>query len=322
MLTIDSATVAAVPGLQELAAVQTAHFHTSDPRLPVASHLPSWMILPPGGAGWLAYEDDCLIGALCAEPEFWPSESPFANVFPRDYLRLRLILDPAASAAATLPPLLDRLDGWFRGVNTPGRMLMLPARDAVLTAAMQAEGFTPYHVIAHQPLPEKFTGLSPSNIAIREADDGDIPVIVEMVAESWRFHARYQPAIEISAHLLPSCVRQTRQMLGDGQRQTILLAEIAGQTVGFFAIGISVQDSRARPALFRSGHYGDIYEVGVRTSYRRSGIGAALFQEACCWFRRQCVAGLFVNYAPTNPTSSRFWPKLGFADAWVNWWRS
>lgn len=327
VLTIRAATSADVPALQELAKTQTAHHHKLDPRLPPTIHLPPWVVLPPGGAGWLALEDDRLIGAMCAEPEYWAPESPFANIFPRDYLRLRMSLQPTVNPAMVLPHLLERVDGWFQAVNVGRRMLMLPGCNAALNEALQVAGFAPYHTIAHQPVPDRRSTVAPlnltlpPNVTIRAADEADIPVIVDMIAESWRFHASYQPAIQISEHIIPGCTRQTRQMLGDGRHQTILLAEDGGAAVGFFAIGISVQDSRARSALFHGGHYGDIYEVGVRSDYRRGGIGGAMFAAAVTWFRRWQLQGIFVNYAPTNPTSSQFWPKLGFQDAWINWWR-
>ena len=322
-LSLRQAALKDVTAIQALADAQTARFHAGDARLPARHTLPPWMILADDGPCWLAEGPAGVIGALCAERESWAAASPLANVFPRRYLRVRLWLADDADPGELLPALLARLDAWPGTLRIPARMLLAPVCDARLMAALRGCGFSPYHTIAHRPMTLPLPGLPEpvDGLLIRTAAEWDVPVVAELMAESWRFHAAHQPAIELSDSLLEGCMIQTRQLLGGGMRQVLLLAERGDEVVGFFGIGLSVQDPTARPALFCKGRYGDIFEVAVRADQRGRGIGRALFRAAWQWFRRRNVVGVFVNYAPTNPLSSRFWPKLGFRDAWVNWWR-
>jgi ribosomal protein S18 acetylase RimI-like enzyme len=112
-----------------------------------------------------------------------------------------------------------------------------------------------------------------------------------------------------------------RQLGADRDDQRLLLAEQDGEVIAFFAIGLNIQQANTRHCLFMPGIYGDIFEVAVRENRRRGGVGTALFEAAWAWFAAQGTQAVFVNYAPTNPISSRFWPRLGFVDAWTNWWR-
>ncbi len=322
MLTTHLATLDEVPAIQALAEIRTARVHALDPRLPrQEALLPSWMLLPSGGACWLAREDGRLVGALCAEPEYWPPDSPFANVFPRRYLRLRLFLGEGGAAAPVVEALMGQAGEWSARTDQGGMMLLAPARDLPLTAALRTAGFAPYHAIAHQPMPDFSPAAPPSEVTVRPAREADIDAVADLMAESWRFHAAHQPAIQISSLLALSCHQQAWQLMGDGFNETLLVAERAGAVSGFFAIGLARQDAFTRMPLFTPGVYGDIYEVGVRADRRRSGIGTAMYRAAWQWFHSRGVDGLFVNYAPTNPISSRFWPRLGFVDAWINWWR-
>lgn len=327
VLTTRLASIADVPAVQALCQMQTARFHRADPRLPDQVILSSWWILPQDGACWLARADGALLGVVIAEAEHWTADSPYASVFPRRYLRLQLALADQADPAAILPLLLARAapDQLMRATGAPssrpGLMVMTPACDAALSAVLTAEGFTPYHTIAHQPLPEALPTPPPVPARVRPAEWSDTNAVADLMVESWQFHALHQPAIELSPLIREGCRCQASQLLGDGYNQLLLVAEHGDEIIGFFAIGLSSQDPLTRPALFLRGQYGDIYEVGVRGDWRGRGIGTALYHAAWRWFTDRGVGAMFVNYAPTNPLSSRFWPGLGFVDAWINWWR-
>lgn len=321
MLTIRMATMADAAAIQRLHREQTRRMVGQDSRLPQDVMLPAWLIMPEGGACWLAYAGETLLAALCVEPEHWPPESPFSNVFPRRYLRMRFYVGDETVPADVVSALLTRADGWLGAAPDAGRMLLHPGCDDALNRALRAEGFTIYHTIAHQPVPDGVHGDTPRDLEIRTATKSDVNMIADLMMESWRFHAAHQPAIQLSNSIREGCRRQTRFMLGDGVNQVMLVAQWQDEIVGFFGIGLSAQDPLSRPALFSKGYYGDIHEVGVRSDQRRQGVGRAMYAAAWQWFKARHVQGVFVNYAPTNPLSSRFWPSLGFEDAWLNWWR-
>lgn len=314
------ATTTDIEVIQHLADAQTRRIHALDARLPARLQLPSWLALPSTGTCWLAENGRRVVGALCAEYEHWPSESAFANVFPRRYLRLRAYLADDVPSSLALETLLGRADGWPEAITLPGRMIMTPKCDESMAAALRELGFRSYHAIAHR-LMDETPPPAVDGVVVRPAALADLTAVAELMAESWRFHARYQPAIVLSDSLLAGCEHQAWQMAGDGLTQLLLVAEVDGTVVGFFGAGMIYQEVEQRPALFATGHYGDIHEVAVRGDLRRRGVGQTMYRAAWQWIKARGADGVFVNYAPTNPLSSRFWPKLGFQDAWINWWR-
>lgn len=322
MLSTRMVSLADIPAVQQLADAQTARYRACDPPLPERIALPSWLVFTDDATCWLALAGRRPVGALSAMHERWPPDNPLANVFPRHYLRLRLFLAEDAAPADVLPVLLRCVEGWPGARGISGRMLNVPACDAALQAALRASGFAPYHAIAHRPMLPPPPCPPVDGLVIRAAANGDVPALAGLLAESWRFHAAHQPAIRLSDSLQEGCAEQVTLLMGSGGHQLLLVAEQQGVVVGFFGIGLSVQEPQVRPAFFARGHYGDIFEVAVRADWRRRGVGTAMFQAAWAWFARRDVQGVFVNYAPTNPLSSRFWPRLGFVDAWVNFWRA
>jgi GNAT superfamily N-acetyltransferase len=306
--------------IQAAARAQAAHWRTHDARLPRTLTLPRWVIFPDGGMCWLVQDGARPVGAVGVLREVWGEDSPFANVFPRQYVRLRLILVNGVEPHAALETCLECAAGWRGAFGVPGRMLTLPACAGEWAAVLKAAGFSPYHVIAHRPVDPMPQAPAAAGVTVRLADWEDVPAVAVIMAESWRFHAAHQPAIQITPWLPEQCHQQAQQLIGDGYNSALLVAESGGEVIGFFGVALNYQDPAFRPAFFERGRYGDILEVAVRGDQRRRGVGAAMFRAAWQWFVERDVMAMFVNYAPTNPVSSRFWPKLGFVDAWVSWW--
>ncbi len=321
MLSTRMATLADLAAIQALTRARTMHQHQLDPRLPEGLVLPVWLAFVDGGATWVAESDGRVVGVLCVEPEYWYEESAFANVFPRSYLRLRLYILPGVAEEPVAAGLIARADSWPGADEVDGMMLLAPCSDGALGDGLAAVGFAPYHTIAIQPMAWRPAAAPPDGVTIRAATRRDIGPVAGLMAESWRFHAAHQPAIRLSPCLLDGCEQQARQLGADRDDQRLLLAEQDGEVIAFFAIGLNIQQANTRPGLFMPGIYGDIFEVAVRENRRRGGVGTALFEAAWAWFAAQGTQAVFVNYAPTNPISSRFWPRLGFVDAWTNWWR-
>jgi GNAT superfamily N-acetyltransferase len=308
--------------IQALIQEQTVRHHALDSRLPAQASLSIWQTVPHSGTCWLVEDGRRLVGALGAEREYWPEDSPFANVFPRQYVRLRLYLTDSVPTGQVLDLLLDGVAGWPGALTLAGRMVMTPVCDEALSSALRVRGFEPYHTIASRPMTAPPDEIAPGDLVIRPARRADLLIVGALMAESWRFHATYQPAITLTDRLLEGCEQQAWQLSGDGMTQSLMVAERAGEVIVFFGIGLNTQEPDIHPALFAVGYYGDILEVAVRSDQRRQGIGQAMFRAAWRWFDERNVEGLLVNYAPTNPISSRFWPQLGFTDAWINWWRA
>ena len=225
MLVTRPASLADVSVIQALAHQMTAHLHTCDPRLPAEISLPVWMIFIDGGACWLASRDGQPAGVLCAEPETWYEDSPFANVFPRSYLRLRLSLDASVDPQATVAILLAETLAWSGAAESEGCLLMAPRADLALSAALEAVGFRPYHTIAAQPLHPLTAPPPPPGITIRRATRRDVLPVAGLMAELWRFHAAHQPAIRLSPQIIAGCEQQARQLTTERDSQVLLLAE-------------------------------------------------------------------------------------------------
>jgi len=68
-----------------------------------------------------------------------------------------------------------------------------------------------------------------------------------------------------------------------------------------------------RPLAFLERRYGKIIDLAVTSEYRRRGVGRALVEQACEWFRGQGVDGIELSVAASHDVGRAFWRSLGFA---------
>jgi GNAT superfamily N-acetyltransferase len=99
-----------------------------------------------------------------------------------------------------------------------------------------------------------------------------------------------------------------RQM---GRRDALFLVA-SDDRPGVGVVGYLLGTIGQRAPVYSVHHIGMIYDVVVSPADRRNGIGEQLVNSAKDWFLDRGVRHLQVNFDPRNPSSSGFWPKMGF----------
>ena len=96
------------------------------------------------------------------------------------------------------------------------------------------------------------------------------------------------------------------------KRGTVFLVATDGPDVQGDVVGYLLGAVGQRAPIYTIGEIGMIYDLVVAPGKRRRGTGEALFLTAADWFRGRGVRHLQVHFDARNPSSSRFWPKMGF----------
>jgi len=141
---------------------------------------------------------------------------------------------------------------------------------------------------------------------IRPATRRDVPAIVPLWEELMDFHQARDPFFTRSHHGSRIFARFVEENIRN-DAACVLVATVDAKIVGYCQ-GIL---DRHPPALAES-DFGQILDFGVTAEYRRTGIGAQMFQELCVWFRREGIRRVEVRHSTCNEIGARFWPKMGF----------
>jgi GNAT superfamily N-acetyltransferase len=143
-------------------------------------------------------------------------------------------------------------------------------------------------------------------IVIREAEERDVPAILELWREFADFHAQTEPAF-------------TRKeggsvyfalYLGERLSKDDSLVIVAARDRDILAYGMAMVDRRA--AEFGGWPYGRILQLAVTGRARRQGLGHRLYERLKEWLVLRGVSRIEVAAFTSNPISPRFWRNLGF----------
>lgn len=135
---------------------------------------------------------------------------------------------------------------------------------------------------------------------IRQATVADIPAILSLVAEYWRFEqlegvdeARVSEALE--------------RLFSDPRLGAGWLAKEDGVAIGYL-LGVYVF------SLEHEGMTAEIDEFFVRSSQRGSGVGAMLLAEAEAEFRRAGCTNVSLQLSRGNDSARRFYHRHGYRE--------
>jgi len=129
-------------------------------------------------------------------------------------------------------------------------------------------------------------------IVIREARTEDEARVMELL-----------PLIPANAALSPVEIQAAAQRFRESLAMNVLVAEVAGQVVGFLALSFV-------PVL--SGLRALIDDLAVDPAYRRQGIGAALVEAAIQQANRQGATHLLMDTSRGDPAACDFYQACGF----------
>lgn len=142
---------------------------------------------------------------------------------------------------------------------------------------------------------------------IRLAREADARRIGQLWREMVDYHAQFDQstfrAAENGAELY---VRRLLERLGDPQSR-LLVAEAEGQVAAYASAMIADITTEMFQPL-RCGLLADIY---VSQPYRRRGLGRALVERLCLWFRDREVTHFEWHVSANNQAALAFWEAIG-----------
>jgi GNAT superfamily N-acetyltransferase len=326
-----------LPALAALAATQARVRLAADPRLSSGTQIAPFLSNEQTlgdvygarhHATYVAVQDGRVIGGINIHKVEQSDRDPFATYYPRRFTSVGLLVAPDA---ATLDALLARAREQAARWKTPTLLVHNASTDGELHNLLAAKGFRTYYHYALRPPSKVGTFVatpvareavpatatrSPEGMIVRRGTKGDLDTVVRLGMESVTYHATIEQTMQVPREEHKKMRKRFEAILDAPQESTILVAERAGQIVGFHSLYIQAIDDTWTPPLFAPGRYGLIAEVAVDRAARKQGVGHRLFAAAEQWFRERSAQHIWLIYLPANPLSSHFWQSLGFVPVW------
>jgi len=148
-------------------------------------------------------------------------------------------------------------------------------------------------------------------MTIRKASVQDLDAVVRLWEVLMASHLTLNPTLyEIKPNASATWRAFARRQLD--RRDAVFLVATAGPDRRGDVVGYLLGAVGQRAPIYSVREIGMIYDLVVAPDNRRRGTGEALFLTAADWFRGRGVRHVQTNFDAHNPSSSRFWPKMGF----------
>jgi GNAT superfamily N-acetyltransferase len=145
-----------------------------------------------------------------------------------------------------------------------------------------------------------------TQINTREADENDVPSMVELWKEMMDFHKELDQVFTRTATGHQDWIKFIAGHISK-ETSSVLVAECNGRIVGFCLAFIS-----DNPPVLTTKRYGLFQDLAITADYRRCGIGESLFAETLKWFQGHGIKRMEVRVSVHNELSTAFWRKMGF----------
>lgn len=141
-------------------------------------------------------------------------------------------------------------------------------------------------------------------IGIRNAEEKDIPIIIELWKEHLDYHANIDPFFERAPGAETGFHKYlTENLVNIG----LFIAEYNIRMVGFILLEIET-----RPSCFVNRKYGMISDIAVTKEFRHRTIGQQLLMHSLSWFKERNINRIETRILDANPLSTAFWRSAGF----------
>lgn len=152
-------------------------------------------------------------------------------------------------------------------------------------------------------------------IIIRPATQKDVESMVILWTEFMDFHSERDPWFKRSdtGHL--RFAEFVAERIAD-EKSIVLVAEVDGKIVGHAIAEIS-----SRLPVYEPEDYGQIMDVAIAETHRRSGIGEKLVEELFRIFHERGIRRVEVGMSVSNESATAFWRKMGFVPYMQKSWR-
>jgi GNAT superfamily N-acetyltransferase len=143
-------------------------------------------------------------------------------------------------------------------------------------------------------------------VVIRTAVPEDAQAILKLWQEMMEFHSARESFFTLRPEASRSFLAYIRERMKNAQA-CVAVAERRGEIVGY---GMGVISDY--PPVYRIDKYGQICEMAVTSSWRRSGLGGKLLKFLQDWFAIRGIRRLEVRAASANEIAEAFWRRSGF----------
>lgn len=145
-------------------------------------------------------------------------------------------------------------------------------------------------------------------ILVEHATPAHLPHIVARWAELMQTHQTVDPELFATAVHAPGTYKAFVRQQMEKRTGLVLVAPAANGDVRGYLLGGAGQ----RGPTFAVRDVGMVFDLVVRPTDRRRGVGRALVNAALTAFRARGLTHLQVNFAPDNPEAAGFWMNFGF----------
>jgi len=153
---------------------------------------------------------------------------------------------------------------------------------------------------------------STEDITIRAADAGDKPRLAAFMAALQEFERATEPNRTPGPEMAASHIDALVAWAGMRPGGSVLMADVAGEAVGFLVTGINEELGTYVPAEARLvGHLSDLW---VEPAFRGRGIARALIAEAESRLRAAGIHRAEISALPSNDQARALYHGLGYAD--------
>ncbi|NIN01177.1 MAG: GNAT family N-acetyltransferase [candidate division Zixibacteria bacterium] len=141
---------------------------------------------------------------------------------------------------------------------------------------------------------------------IVEATESHIPGVIELWKEFSDYHRNMDPIYARSEDGPSKFGDYVKGLLGSDDSQ-VLVATDRGEAVAY-----SIAQILKRPPVFRDIEYGFISDLGVKSEYRRKGLGEQILNKIFEWFESRRIDRIELLVLAKNEIGVSFWKKHGF----------
>jgi ribosomal protein S18 acetylase RimI-like enzyme len=142
---------------------------------------------------------------------------------------------------------------------------------------------------------------------IREAGEGDMEKIIDLVIRLKRLNEEFDPLFKVSSNVAEHAKKYLEECASNKERKLLLIAETdAGEVVG-----IVVAEIRTR-LFYEPSIEGVITDFYVMPEWRRKGVGKQMMDKAIALLKSRGVQLISAEFPAQNQIAVNFYKKYGF----------
>lgn len=138
------------------------------------------------------------------------------------------------------------------------------------------------------------------------ANASHVPGIVELWKEFMDYHRGIEPIFDRAEDAGTKFGDYLKGLIESNDAQALIALDNGG------AVAYSIAQISRRPPVFREAEFGFISDLGVRSDYRRRGVGMQMLSKILEWFKARNMDRIELLVLPGHKAGVSFWRKHGF----------